>query len=209
MGGVRSATLTARSNRSQPSGRSSRFDSGVFALFAAIVSDSSNMTDEHVFAFGHIILQWGRFEMALEQTIRRLVRMPSFDGMVVTTNINYQQKKKIIGALGELPFNRLAPASIADLERVMKEGDNQNAVRNDVAHGLWENGKRPRSITAVGMKAQGKIKLRGKKTNPTDYTADDLMEVARKIYYLTEEVLAFNESLKRKRRKIRSRASSP
>ncbi len=165
---------------------------------------SENLNDDHIFSFGHIILQWGRFEGCIDRLIRDLWCLNQFDGILLTSNMNYANKRMSLLALTESPMPPLTKSDRDKIQNILKRARHLYAIRNDVAHGLWANGKKPASIKPLSVKGRGKIKIRGLADNEPCYTAPQLMKKADALYELTEDLLKLRDSIAKKRRRTKS-----
>jgi len=143
---------------------------------------SKNLSDKHILGFGHIILQWGRYEMALGKLASTMMSANDEHWLVLNSNLNYVQKRDLVRALFEHPSTVLEDSEIALLDKIIGECESLNRLRNDVAHGLWADGRRKNSITPLGIKSKGSIRFKGPSENQPNYTPEDLMKAAENIY---------------------------
>lgn len=95
-----------------------------------------------------------------------------------------------------MPPRQLSEETIDLIQKIIGKCEELNRIRNDVAHGLWHNGRRPRSITPLGVKAKGgNIKLRSVLENQPDYTPEDLYKVADELHLFASAVLEIVDNI--------------
>jgi hypothetical protein len=129
----------------------------------------SFLSDYHLRAIGAVVVNWSTIEIVMELFILGLYEVPPDRGLVMTSNLSFQNKLTILRILatkGAIKDPDEAKSFSGLLERIEKA----HTKRNAIAHGWWSAGK------ADGLTTRMAIRVRGKRLS-TESEQVPLMDV--------------------------------
>jgi|ERR1700677_692690 hypothetical protein len=121
----------------------------------------SLITEDHFRAFGAIVHQFARFEVLIGIIINRALGGRQFGVTAIAiSGLSYSQKSDALKTLLKIvSFPQTQNEIIIDY---VISFNCHSALRNDIAHRIWNIGTRPGSIKAIEASSRGgKIKIRG------------------------------------------------
>jgi hypothetical protein len=116
----------------------------------------SPLSDYHLRAIGAVVVNWSALEMAMEIMILGLYEVAPNRGLVLTSNLSFQNKLTILRILatkGAIKDDAEAQKCVDLLKRI----EDAYVKRNIVAHGLWSSGK------VQGLARRMSIRVRGRR----------------------------------------------
>jgi hypothetical protein len=146
----------------------------------------SFLTDHHLRAIGSVVVNWSTIEIVMELFILGLYEVPADRGLVMTSNLSFQNKLTILRILakkGAVKDADEAKSFLALLERVEKA----HTKRNVIAHGWWSAGK------ADGLATRMAIRVRGRRlsTESEQVPLMDLETTANEFLDIWEEMIGY------------------
>jgi hypothetical protein len=166
-GPLLTAASTARSNRSQPSGRSSM----------DTPEDTSPVASEHMLGFGAIIHLFARHERLMIGVMGRLMNAHPYQVAQITAELPYRGKRETLIAM--IKQATIDPKHVERVCWFLGELHKHSHLRNSIAHSAWKAGGREGAIKPLAMSIRGgQTAFKGMDDAETDYTASDLLAVA-------------------------------
>ena len=146
---------------------------------------ASNLTLDHITAFGAIINLCAKIENQMQITMAGIVGLNLGTTMVFTAGLSYLWKRDVLknlNAMCTLPND--ANATLNDL---INEFDQFQQLRNVIAHSIWTNGTRCAAVKPMRLKIRsGKPVAVGVEDTERDYTHDELWAEAKRLNALSQ-----------------------
>lgn len=147
------------------------------------------LSDEHLQAIGLVIAQWASVEKLLVHVLCDLMAGRASDftttdisGLILVSGMDSRTMLGLTKSFVAIQF----PERADEFDRLADKLDKEGKRRNIVAHGWWLSGDRPNSIKTSVWKTIGRAK-----TEPHDYTVDELRNMAKRIYKLGRRLTEF------------------
>jgi hypothetical protein len=121
----------------------------------------SNVSDDHLRAIGAVMVNWTVIEFVMEAMILGLYEINPDRGLVLTSNLSFQNKLTILRVLalrGAIKDATEAQFCVDLLKRI----EDAHVERNKVAHGLWTGSK------VQGVARRMAIRVRGRRLTTID-----------------------------------------
>ncbi len=104
------------------------------------------LTHDHFSRFGAIIHTFAKLEYLMQGTIAAVAGIKNFHGIILTKILTYSQKRDTLYSfMIIIDFDKGHQKKIREL---FDRAHTYSALRNNIAHALWFEGKRPNSIRA-------------------------------------------------------------
>jgi hypothetical protein len=116
----------------------------------------SVVSDYHLRAIGAVVVNWQAIEMVMELTILGLYEISSDRGLVITSNLSFQNKLTILQILA-LRGAVTDKGEANNLTEILKRIEVANKERNKIVHGLWG------SSEVQGVASLKAIRVRGRR----------------------------------------------
>jgi hypothetical protein len=100
----------------------------------------SVVSDDHLRAIGAVTVNWTAIEMVVELTILGLYEISPDRGLVITSNLGFQNKLTILQILA-LRGAVTDKDAAAELTQILKRIEASSKDRNRIVHGLWGPGE--------------------------------------------------------------------
>jgi hypothetical protein len=145
----------------------------------------SVVSDNHLRAIGAVVVNWSAIEMVMELTILGLYEISPDRGLVITSNLSFQNKMTILRILAER--GAVVDTGEADkLTDILKRIDAAHIQRNRIAHSLWG------SSAVQGLATLRAIRVRGRRLVTVDekMPLSEVEDVARSFLDLRFELSA-------------------
>lgn len=143
----------------------------------------SIVSDNHLRAIGAVVVNWTAIEMVMELTILGLYEISPDRGLVITSNLSFQNKLTILRILA-LRGAVADPGEADNLADILKRIENANSQRNRIVHGLWG----PNAVQGLAeLKA---IRVRGRRLSTVSekVSLSEVEEIARSFLELRFEL---------------------
>jgi hypothetical protein len=121
----------------------------------------SNVSDDHLRAIGAVVVNWSVVEFSMEVVILGLYDVSHDRGLVLTSNLSFQNKLTILRVLA-LQGAIKDPTEAEACTDLLKRIENAYIGRNKVAHGLWTGSK------VQGLARRMAIRVRGRRLSTVD-----------------------------------------
>jgi hypothetical protein len=145
----------------------------------------SIVTDYHLRAIGAVVVNWQAIEMVMELTILGLYEISPDRGLVISSNLSFQNKLTILQILA-LRGAVTDKGEANNLTDILKRVEAASRERNRIVHGLWG----PSDVQGIAsLKA---IRVRGRRLTAVDekVSLSDVEDVARSLLDLRFELSA-------------------
>jgi hypothetical protein len=137
----------------------------------------------HMQGFGTIIQWFARHETLMACLAAKLLDAHLGPTAFLMAGLGYAGKRDAILSL--LKHSSLRADQKEKVESFLEELQGYNRLRNNAAHSVWIEGKRPDSIKPMVVVVKGGSgKVIGLKDNEQDYTPRELLQTADKISFL-------------------------
>ena len=144
------------------------------------MTDTSQMTNDHLFLFGVIINTFAEIEIQMQFAAAGMLDTHLGTAIIMMGDTPYRQKQQTLRHLNTTTgiggqINQEMVAILDDLNKRSK-------LRNQIAHSAWVNGQGPGTIKPMQVQLRGKRPRElGHWHNEKDYTVDDLKAEAQKL----------------------------
>jgi hypothetical protein len=165
--------------------------SGLYCSFGFVMVDFSGksksfLTDNHLRAIGAVVVNWSTLEVLMELFILGLYEITPDRGLVITSNLSFQNKLTILRVLatrGAIKDADEAKSFAGLLDRIEKAHQKRNAI----AHGWWSAGN------ADGLARRMAIRVRGRRlsTESEQVPLMDVEAVANDLLDVWEKMLGY------------------
>jgi hypothetical protein len=115
----------------------------------------STISDDHLRAIGAVVVNWSSLEMVMEIMILGLYDVKPNRGLVLTSNLGFQNKLTILRMLANNGAIKDGTEKQNCLD-LLKRIEDSAPKRNTIAHGLWGAGN------AQGLAKRLSLKVRGR-----------------------------------------------
>lgn len=142
----------------------------------------AQITKDHLTAFGAIVMLSARLENLMMIAITGLIGHDLGTGYIVTTGLSYQWTRDALRALNYTMG--LTEKRKTELKSIINEIDSKQALRNAIAHNVWENSDRPGAIRPMQLKfrnRRGEPIVPGYDADAPDYTLNELINHATEL----------------------------
>lgn len=146
-------------------------------------------SDAHLLAFGRIIHHFAHVESGIKIALCGILELPLGEAMITFQPYTAQNLKKAAKSLAKA---RLKPTLAEQFGGIVGDWYAHNRIRNEIAHNRWADGVRPEAIKPryVSINAD-RADWYGDDESETDYTADDLEQIAAKLVQVDDRLRTF------------------
>lgn len=161
------------------------------------------MTDDHRLAFGTIINNFATLEHLIDELILKLIgadlveekqrSSASANAIILLSKLQTREKTDFLRSLDGVEVEHgswIGSGLTAILDRIKTKA----TLRNNVAHCIWDDGRRPGHIKPLVISAGGNLKIMGPRHNEKEWSAQDLAQAADEIIEITRDLMKWMES---------------
>jgi hypothetical protein len=136
----------------------------------------SVVNDHHLRAIGAVVVNWQAIEMVMELTILGLYEISPDRGLVITSNLSFQNKLTILQILA-LRGAVTDKDEANNLTDILKRIEAASRERNRIVHGLWGSSK------VQGLASLKAIRVRGRRLTTVDekISLSEVEDIARNL----------------------------
>jgi hypothetical protein len=145
----------------------------------------SVLSDYHLRAIGAIVVNWQAIEMVMELTILGLYEISPDRGLVITSNLSFQNKLTILQILA-LRGAVTDKGEADNLSAILSRIEAASRDRNRIVHGLWGSSK------IQGLASLKAIRVRGRRLITVDEKVplSEIEDIARNLLDLRFDLSA-------------------
>ena len=147
------------------------------------------LTPKHFTAFGLSINAYASAEFSIKAAISGLLGVSFAEGLIVTEPYSAVTIKNVATSLVKL--SKLPKAQRAAFVQHVGDWAAFSALRNQIAHNRWENGKRPGSVHAVGYDIRSGTPKWIVNDKSRDWMVDELIAEAQKLADVNTRLIEF------------------
>jgi hypothetical protein len=146
------------------------------------------MRDEQLKAIGRVVVNFSGLEFFYEVLAWSLASMSQDVGLIVTSELSFQQKRNLVCALTRESL-KLHPAAALEIDELAKESRKIEEERNRIMHSLWG----PLTTDPEGPLARVKFTAKGQLRKQGEAAVDptQLISLADQISQLTGKLMEF------------------
>ncbi len=149
------------------------------------------LTVEHFARFGAIVHAFARLEYLIQSAMAAISHQDDAKIKVLTKSLSYAQKRDTLYSY--FKFYRLGNGRHERALKTLFDGAHAHySLRTHIAHSLWREGIRPRTIRAgyIDLR-QGKGKIGGQDDDDRDYTLDELGNAANELMTIINTLIRY------------------
>jgi hypothetical protein len=150
----------------------------------------SILNDHFLCAIGAVVVNWQAIELLMEHTILGLYEITADRGLVITSNLSFQNKLTILRILATQGAIK-DTAEAKNLSSILERIDKASQKRNSIVHGTWGPGNVDRIAHLLAIRVRGKRLV----TIFNKIPLSEVEDVAQHLLGLRFELLALSDRL--------------